>query len=114
MYENISVYKSWFDKRFALFPPDHPDQVNLDIAPSGTVCRGSTVQLTCTADANPPVHTYVLFQNGTRNSTNEFGTWTKIMNSSGKFFFKCEAYSSKGNGTSKDTLLNVDGEIAGP
>ena len=36
------------------------------------------------------------------------------MNSVGKFFFKCEAQSLKGNGTSKDTLLNVDGKIAGP
>ena len=110
----MSVYKSWFDKLFTLFLPDDPDQVNLDIAPSGTVCRGSIVQFTCTANANPPVHTYVLFQNGTRDSTNESGTWTKIMNSVGKFVFKCEAQSLKGNGTSKDTLLNVDGEIAGP
>ena len=111
MYENISLYKSWFDKLFALFLPDDPDKVKLDIVPSGTVCRGSTIKFTCTADANPPVHTYVLFVNGTRNSTNEFGTWTKVMNSSGKFVFKCEAHSSKGNGTSRDTLLNVDGEI---
>ena len=36
------------------------------------------------------------------------------MNSSGKFVFKCEVHSSKGNGTSKDTLLNVDGKTAGP
>ena len=36
------------------------------------------------------------------------------MNYSGKFVFKCEAYSSKGNVTSKDTLLNVDGKTAGP
>lgn len=71
------------------------------------------MQFTCTADANPSVHTYVLFTNGTRDSTNEFGTWTKIMNSSGKFVFKCEANSSKGNGTSKDILLNVGGKTAG-
>ena len=114
IYKNISLYKSCLDKLFELFHPDDPDQVNSDIAPSGTVCQGSTVQFTCTADANPPVHTYVLFKNGTMDSTNEFGTWTKIMNSSGKFVFKCEAHSSKGNGTSKDTLLNVDGETAGP
>ena len=36
------------------------------------------------------------------------------MNSSGKFVFKCEAHSSKGNGTSKDTLLNVGGKTACP
>lgn len=114
MYENVSWYKSWFHKLFALFLPDGPDKVNLDITPSGTVCRGSTVKFTCTADANPPVHTYVLFENGTRDSTDEFGTWTKIMNSSGKFVFKCEAHSLKGNGTSKDTLLNVNGKIACP
>ena len=35
------------------------------------------------------------------------------MNSSGKFVFKREAHSSKGTGKSKDTLLNVDGKIAG-
>lgn len=85
-----------------------PDKVNLDIEPSDTVCRGSTVQLTCTADGNPPVHTYVLFKNGTRDSIDKFGTWTKLMNTSGKFVFKCEAHSSKGNGTSKDTLFIVD------
>ena len=59
------------------------------------------------------MHTYVLFENGTRLRTDKFGTWTKIMNSSGKFVFKCEAHSSKGTGKSKDTLLNVDGKIAG-
>ena len=59
------------------------------------------------------MHTYVLFENGKRVSTDKSGTWTKIMNSSGKFIFRCEAQSSKGNGASKDTLLNVGGEIAG-
>ena len=85
----------------------------MDIAPSGTVCRGSTVTFTCTADANPPVNIYVFSENGKRVSTDKLGTWTKIMNSSGKFVFKCEAHSSKGNGTSGDTPLNVDGKIAG-
>lgn len=113
IYENTLLNKLWFDKFFALFLPDGPDQVNLDIAPRCTVCRGSTVKFTCIADANPPVHTYVLFKNGTRVRTDKSGTWTKIMNSSGKFIFKCEAHSSKGTGTSKDTLLNVDGKIAG-
>ena len=113
MYEKTLLYKSRFDILFTLFLPDDPHKVNLDTAPSGTVCRGSTVTFTCTADANPPVHTYVFFENGKRVNTGKFGSWTKIMNSSGKFVFKCETHSSKGNGISRDTLLNVDGKIAG-
>ncbi|XP_022802711.1 hemicentin-2-like [Stylophora pistillata] len=84
-----------------------PDQVNLDTAPSGTVCLGSTVEFICTADANPPVHAYVLYKNGTRDSTDKFGIWTKIMSVGGKFFFKCEAHSTKGNSMSNDILLNA-------
>lgn len=107
IYENKLLNKLWFDKFFALFLPDDPNIVSFDIAPGGTVRRGRTVKFTCTVDANRPVHTYVLV------STDKSERWTKMMNSSGKFIFRCEARSSKGSGASKDTLLNVDGKIAG-
>ena len=66
----------------------------------------------CTAEANPPVHTYVLYENNTINNTERSGIWTKTMKTGGEFVFRCEANNSvQGIGKSSDTTLTVNGKF---
>ena len=77
------------------------------------VCTGVVIYFTCTAEANPPVHTYLLYENDTVvSSMGISGTWIKTMNNAGQFVFRCEANNSvRGIGRSGDTILTVGGEL---
>ena len=97
---------------FTLFCADEPENVDLN-TPSSAVCIGSMVTFTCTADANPPVHTYRLYKNGGMNeSLGGSGVTTKPLNTSGRFKYSCDASNSEGTGTSNNTVLTVEGEFA--
>jgi len=64
----------------------------------------------CTAEANPPVHTYLLYENDVLINMGISGTWTKTMKNSGQFMFRCEADNSiQTIGKSGNTSLTVDG-----
>ncbi|KAK1803128.1 hypothetical protein P4O66_021655, partial [Electrophorus voltai] len=39
-----------------------PKNVSVSISPSGEIVEGSSVTLTCSSDANPPVQSYTLFK----------------------------------------------------
>ena len=76
------------------------------------MCTGVVIHLTCTAEANPPVHTYLLYENDVLINTGMLGTWTKTMENAGRFVFRCEASNSiQGTGKSGNTTLTVDGEF---
>jgi len=67
------------------------------------------VTFTCTADANPPVHTYRLYKNGGMNeSLGGSGVTTKSLNTSGQFNYSCDASNSEGTGKSNNTVLTVE------
>ena len=71
------------------------------------------INFTCTAEANPPVHTYLLYLNDTVvKDMGSFETCIKAMYTAGKFFFRCEANNSvQGTGRSCDTILTIGGEL---
>lgn len=48
------------------FPSDPPDRVTLSVSPAGNIVRGSSVVLTCSGDARPPVGNdgYSLYREG--------------------------------------------------
>ena len=95
------------------FVADKPENVRLTTNTTRKVCRGDVINFTCTAEANPAVHTYLLYENDTViENMGISGTWTKEMKNSGQFLFKCEANNSvQGIQTSDDTVLTVNGKV---
>ena len=77
------------------------------------MCTGDVIHFTCTAEANPPVHTYLLYENDTLiNNMGISGTWIKTVENAGKFVFRCEANNSiQTIGKSLNTTFTVDGEF---
>ena len=75
------------------------------------MCTGVVINFTCTAEANPPVHTYLLYENDSViKNMGISGTWIKSMENAGQFGFRCEANNSiQGIGKSNNTTLTVDG-----
>ena len=77
------------------------------------VCTGVVINCTCTAEANPPVHTYLLYEDDTAiKNMGISGTWIKTMENAGHFVFRCKANNSiQGIGKSGNTTLTVDGKF---
>lgn len=97
----------------AVFLVDQPENVRLTTNTTSEVCTGVEVNFTCTAEANPAVHIYLLYENETViNKTGIPGTWIKTMENSGHFVFRCQANNSiQGIGKSGDVILTVNGEF---
>ena len=95
------------------FFADQPGNVHLFTNATSKVCTGVVINFTCTADANPQVHTYLLYENDAMiKNMGISGTWIKTMENAGHFVFRCEANNSiQGIGKSGNTTLTVDGEF---
>ena len=93
------------------FIADQPENVRLITNTTSNVCTGDVITFTCTAEANPPVHTYLLYENDSViNNMGISGIWVKLLENPGKFVFRCEANNSiQGIGKSGNTTLTVDG-----
>ena len=76
---------------------DKPEKFNFTVSNS-TVCQGSVVTFNCSADANPPVDTYHLLENGVyvRNGSNSLEMWSRNMSTGGVFNYsvqhECNSY----------------------
>ena len=75
------------------------------------VCAGYIVNFTCSANANPAVDNYTLFENGSAVITSILGVWSITMNTAGQFVYRCEANNSIGSGKSSDVTFKVEGEL---
>ena len=68
----------------------------------------------CTAEAaNPPPHTYTLFENGStvvQNMTSP-GVWIRPLNTAGEVTYRCEARNSLGYNRSSITTFTVGGQL---
>ena len=92
---------------------DKPDDVHLTTNTTNKVCAGIIINFTCSAEANPAVHTYLLYENDTVIYNMGLGTVIKTMENAGQFVFRCEANNSiQDTGRSSDTILTVLGELA--
>ena len=93
------------------FFADQPKNVRLITNTTSKVCTGDVINFTCTAEPNPPVYTYLLYENETViNNMGISGTWIKSLEYPGEFAFRCEANNSiQGIGKSGNTTLTVDG-----
>ena len=92
---------------------DPPEIVRLTTNATNKECTGVVIDFTCTAEANPAVHTYLFYENDTViRSMGISGAWIKTVENAGMFVFRCEANNSiQGIGKSGNTILTVDGEF---
>lgn len=94
-------------------PIDKPDDVHLITNATNKVCAGIIINFTCMAEANPAVHTYLLYENDTVIYNMGLGTVIKTMENAGHFVFRCEANNAVQDiGRSGDAILTVLGGLA--
>jgi len=80
-----------------------PDNVQLVVSES-EVCQDTVITFTCSADGNPVVHTYQLYDNGTLVSNSSSGVWNRAMSSGGVFVYKCVVHNAVGTAMSTRTI----------
>ena len=98
------------------FVADKPENVRLTTNKTRKpVCTGVVINFTCTAEANPAVHTYLLYENDTViKNMGISGTWINSMENAGQFVYRCTANNSnsiQGIQTSDDAVLTVNGKV---
>ena len=81
-------------------------------AANSKACKGDVINFTCSADANPAVSSYQLFDNDTAIlDTNAVGMWSKTLTSRGLYFYKCVANNTLGSMYSSSVMLTVNGKF---
>ena len=91
---------------------DKPDHVHLITNTTSKVCAGIIINFTCSAEAYPAVHSYLLYENDAVIYIMGLGTVIKTMKNAGQFKFRCEANNSvQDTGRSSDTILTVLGKL---
>ncbi|XP_066575351.1 B-cell receptor CD22 [Amia ocellicauda] len=91
-----------------------PKNTSVSVSPSGEIVEGSSVTLTCSSNANPPVQNYTWFKtNGAAVWENGSGQSITITNispgDSGQYY--CEAHNKHGAHNSTAVPLPVTGNI---
>ncbi|KAJ8245021.1 hypothetical protein COCON_G00236360 [Conger conger] len=97
-------------KRQTFFLPDPPKKTSVSVSPSGSVLEGSSVTLTCSSKASPPVQNYTWYRvNGTEMNTVGTGQnlTFNVTESSGSEQYYCEAQNEHGKENSTTVQLNV-------
>ncbi|KAI5613897.1 B-cell receptor CD22-like, partial [Silurus asotus] len=85
---------------------DPPKNISVSISPSGEIMKGSSVTLTCSSDANPPVETYTWFKGSTSVGKAKNFTISNISSEdSGEY--KCMCSNEVGHQNSTSVTLNV-------
>ena len=97
---------------FIFFFLDKPEDVRLrPNITNSTVCAEYIVNFTCSADANPAVDSYTLFEDNSVVNTSSLGAWSIRMKTAGQFVYRCEASNSVGFDKSTEISVNVEGEL---
>ena len=84
---------------------DKPEHVRLrPNITNGTVCAEYILSFTCSADANPAVDRYALFENGSVVNTSSLGVWSKTMGTAGQFVYRMEIRRRRCKQTSQRSI----------
>ena len=77
-------------------------------------CKGEVISFNCSANANPGVTSYQLFENESAIlNTSTSGMWGKYLENKGVFVFKCVAKNSLGSAYSTSVTVAVNGKQIG-
>ncbi len=75
------------------------------------ICKGEVINITCSADGKPAVHTYQLFENDVLvNDVGSSGVWHRTMSAEGVFTYRCVANNTVGT-SSKNFTVSVNGNL---
>ncbi|XP_061098172.1 myelin-associated glycoprotein-like [Conger conger] len=92
-----------------------PKKTSVSVSPSGSVLEGSSVTLTCSSKASPPVQNYTWYRvNGPEMNTVGTGQnlTFNVTESSGSEQYYCEAQNEHGKENSTTVQLGVDCRFA--
>ncbi|KAI4887607.1 hypothetical protein NFI96_023844 [Prochilodus magdalenae] len=80
-----------------------PKSVSVSISPSGEILGGSSVTLTCSSDANPPVQSYTWFKEGGDSPVGSGSSYSPLQNGS----YNCVAQNEYGSQKSAAVTVTV-------
>ena len=80
-----------------------PENVQLTVSDS-SICQGDVFNLSCSADGDPPVHTYRLFENDTLLNTSGSSVVTRTALAGGVLVYRCEANNTVGTANATTTV----------
>ncbi|XP_035390922.1 B-cell receptor CD22-like isoform X2 [Electrophorus electricus] len=83
-----------------------PKKVSVSINPSGEILEGSSVTLTCSSDANPPVQNYTWFKEGGTSPVASGQSYSFNLNTSRSEMYYCVAQNEHGVRRSAALPLN--------
>lgn len=73
------------------------------------ICQSDIVNVTCSADGKPSVHTYQLFENDTPvKDSGTAGIWKRTMSAQGNITYRCVANNTVGI-SDKNVTVTVNG-----
>ena len=87
-----------------------PEMVRLQ-ASEETVCRDAVVSFNCSANGNPSVFTFQLYENGVAvTNGGSSGMWSRTMSTGGVLNYTCMANNTIGTATSTSVSVTVNGK----
>ncbi|XP_055791182.1 B-cell receptor CD22-like [Salvelinus fontinalis] len=93
------------------FTPDGPRNTSASVSPSGEIVEGSSVTLTCSSDANPPVDKYTWYKKNVTSakaSGQSYSITDIISEDRGEYY--CEAQNGRGSMNSTALMIIVAGK----
>ncbi|KAL6481940.1 hypothetical protein MHYP_G00100200 [Metynnis hypsauchen] len=86
-----------------LYPPKN---ISVSVSPSGETAEGSSVTLTCSSDANPPVQNYTWFKEGGSSPVGSGHSYRALQSG----FYYCVAQNEHGSQKSAAVTVTVKGQ----
>ncbi|KAL6481968.1 hypothetical protein MHYP_G00100480 [Metynnis hypsauchen] len=85
-----------------------PKNISVSISPSGEIVEGSSVTLTCSSDANPPVQNYTWFKEGGSSPVGSGHSYRALQSG----FYYCVALNEHGSQKSAAVTENLYNNVA--
>ena len=110
---NLSEFASFYGLWSFVILLDKPEIVDLKKSSfTSKNCRGDIISFNCSADANPSMTSYQLFENETAIlDTNPSGMWNRKLPTGGVFMYKCVAINYLGSEDSLPVIVEVNGTL---